>query len=38
MYGIDAVANDIDVVLTFFDLGITIQALISQKQKKIAII
>ena len=38
IYRIDTVANEIDVVLTFFDLGMTIQALISQKQNKVAII
>ena len=38
IYGINAVANEIDVVLKFFDLGMTIQALISQKQIKVAII
>jgi hypothetical protein len=35
---IDAIANEIDVVLKFFDLGMRIQALISQKQNKVAII
>ena len=38
IYGIDAIANEIDVVLKFFDLGMRIQALISQKQNKVAII
>jgi hypothetical protein len=38
IYGIDAIANEIDVVLKFFDLGMKIQALISQKQNKVAII
>ena len=30
--------DEIDVVLKFFDLGMKIQALISQKQNKVAII
>jgi hypothetical protein len=38
IYGIDAVANEIDVVLNFIYLGMKIQALISQKQNKVAII
>ena len=38
IYRIDAVANEIDLVLKFFDMGMTIQALISQKQNKVAII
>ena len=38
LYDINAVANEIDVVLKFVDLGMTIQALISQKQNKVAII
>ena len=38
IYGIDAIANEIDVVLKFFDLGMKIQALISQKQNKVAVI
>ena len=38
IYGIDAVANEIDVVLKFFDLGIERQDCIYQKQHKVAII
>jgi hypothetical protein len=35
---VKSIANEIDVVLKFFDLGMKIQALISQKQNKVAII
>jgi hypothetical protein len=39
IYGIDdAIANEIDVVLKCVDLGMKIQALISQKQSKVDII